>query len=166
MPRASINLEFTDDDLRKFIEDGLRRWTLNTIHDLLKHIRDPHLSDLIKQAIHMGMSAGVRVGRQHEGEAPPHQRPFDVGEIFTGDRHGSPHDVRRGPPYGVPPGELKRCMPVEANPYQEEGWMCHECSTYNGMQRSVCRQCDHERCDDVVPPPPSPGGGNVPSGSA
>lgn len=175
MPRASINVEFEDGDLRKFAEDMLRRWTLNTIHDLLKHIRDPHLSHLIKQAIQMGMSAGYDFKRgpdrrphQRPADAPPGPPPWGPGEVHD---MGMVGEILRRETSGagrMPPqeGKLTRCMPIEANPYQEEGWMCHGCSTYNGVQRSVCRQCDHERCDDVVPSTPSPGGGSVPSGSA
>ncbi len=170
MPRASINLEFEDGELRKFVEDGLRRWTLNTIHDLLKHLRDPYLSQLIQQALHMGMAAGTRVGRrrppQYEEGSPPHQRPD--GDGWVQGRSPSPgpgmvEEILRGPPGAA--GRAKRCMPVEANLYQEEGWGCHECSTYNGVQRSVCRQCGHERCDDGAPSSSSTEG-NVPSGSA
>ncbi len=176
MPRASINLEFEDGELRKFVEDGLRRWTLNTIHDLLKHLRDPNFSNLIMQAVQMGVSAGVGMRRgppqyEHDsgserGGAPPHQRPDGDGWVqgrspFQGP--GMVEEILRGSPGGPREGELKRCMPVEANTYQEEGWGCHKCSTYNSVQRSVCRQCKHERCDVVQPPPDDQG---VPSGSA
>ncbi len=166
MPRASINLEFEDGELRKFVEDGLRRWTLNTIHDVLKHIRDPNAAQLITQlfqtAIAAGASAGAK-GRGFEQGPPPHQRPDGDGRVqgrspFSGP--GLVEEILRGSP-GAP--ELKRCMPVEANTYQEEGWGCHKCSIYNGVHRSVCRGCAHERCDVVQPPPDDPG---VPSGSA
>lgn len=176
MPRASINLEFKDDDLRKFAEDALRRWTLNTIHDLLKHLRDPHLSQLVQQVFHMGVDAAARTSQrrrahpQYEDDIAsehevrevrpgPHRRPFfDVEEFFSKGPWPSP-------PRPPDTQEMKRCVHVEANLYQEEGWICHACSIYNGMQRSVCRQCAHERCDDVVPVAPSSGGDNVPSGS-
>ena len=168
MPRASINLEFEDGELRKFVEDGLRRWTLNTIHDLLKHLRDPYLSQFIREALSRGMDIGTRVGRRsesspHEEDPPPHQRPD--GDSWAQGRSPFPGpgmvaEILRGSP-GAP--GLKRCMPVEANTYQEEGWGCHKCSIYNGVHRSVCRGCAHERCDVVQPPRDDPG---VPSGSA
>lgn len=28
-----------------------------------------------------------------------------------------------------------------------EGWACCRCSTYNGTQRSNCKNCDHKRCE-------------------
>ena len=167
MPRASINLEFEDGELRKFVEDAGRRWTLNTIHDLLKHLRDPNVAPLIMQFFQTAVAAGSEVGRrrssQYEEDSghgferegpPPQQRPFPGTGMAEEILRGSP-GAQRGP---------KRCMPVEANRYQEEGWRCCECSTYNGEQRSACRQCKHECCDDVVSPPPGDPG--VPSGSA
>lgn len=203
MPRASINVEVEDGDLRKFIEDIARRWTLNTIHDLLKHIRDPHLSSLIKEALRTGLAAGRTVGRRRRPQAeyeeavdssfvegappgphspywgppppwgpgappygPPYQRPFPgappPGAPPMRPSPGAPGFVdevldRMAP--DVPPGaphELRHCMPVAANQYQEEGWLCHQCGFVNGSHRSVCRHCKHERCDDIVA---SEGGG-------
>lgn len=29
----------------------------------------------------------------------------------------------------------------------EEGWVCHECGSYNVSARTACRNCDHTRCD-------------------
>lgn len=172
MPRASINLEFKNDELRKFVEDAARRWTLNTIHDLLKHLRDPEMVQLIREALSRGMAIGTRVGSRKgpspyeedmRGGPPPHQRPDGDGWVqgrSPSQGPGMVEEILRGSPGAPGP---KRCMPVEANLYQEEGWGCHKCSTYNGEQRSACRQCAHERCDVVQRPPDDPG---VPSGSA
>ncbi len=167
MPRASINVEFEDGELRKFGEDMLRRWTLNTIHDLLKHLRDPHLLQLIREALSRGVDIGTRVGSRRgpspyeedmRGGPPSHQRPDGDRSPFQGP--GMAEEILRGSPGASGP---KRCMPVEANLYQEEGWSCHKCSTYNGVQRLACRQCAHERCDEAQSPPGDP---SVPSGSA
>lgn len=166
MPRASINIEFEDGELRKFIEDGLRRWTLNTIHDVIKHIRDPNVASLIMQLFQTGIAAGASAGAKGRGsEQGPtyHQRPDGDGvqgrSPFPGP--GMVEEILRGSPGAPGP---KRCMPVEANLYQEEGWGCHKCSTYNGAHRPVCRQCGHERCDVRVST--SDEDPVVPSGSA
>ncbi|KKK66619.1 hypothetical protein LCGC14_2962280 [marine sediment metagenome] len=176
MPRASINLEFEDGELRKFVEDGLRRWTLNTIHDVLKHIRDPNAASLIMQLFQTAIAAGSQVGKrgrpsQYEedsgferGGPPPHQQGRSPSP-----GPGIAEEILRGPPGAS--GRAERCMPVEANLYQERGWGCHKCSIYNGEQRSACRQCGHERCDDVVfgaddDGRPGSGGAAPPSGSA
>ncbi len=190
--KGSINLEFEDGELRKFVEDAGRRWTLNTIHDLLKHLRDPRVAQLITQLFHTAIEAGASIGRQPPspdvGRGPPPYAPPspDIGRgpppyappsppRPTG---GAPSHVAgmpfgdmmeqflRRPQEGTPSpreGGLKYCMPIEANPYQEKGWMCHECSIYNGAQRSVCRECEHERCDEAKRPPDDDG---IPSGSA
>jgi len=43
--RFSIQVELTDDEVLKYAEDVGRRWTLNAIHDTLRHLRgiDPNL---------------------------------------------------------------------------------------------------------------------------
>lgn len=28
-----------------------------------------------------------------------------------------------------------------------EGWGCHMCRTFNGLQRKECKYCGHKRCD-------------------
>jgi len=201
--KGSFNFEFGEGDLRRFVEDIGRRWTLNTIHDVLKHLRDPHLSQLIKEALRTGIAAGRSVGRRGRprepvaeyeevfdvgtqapwgppppwgpGVPPPYQSPFGGAPApppFVGSPyypqpgapppfHGAPspfsghggiaEEILRGPG-GEGPSELSHCVPVEASQYQEEGWLCHECRFVNVAQRSVCRHCKHERCDDIVAP--------------
>jgi len=31
------------------------------------------------------------------------------------------------------------------------GWGCCSCRTYNGLQRTHCRECNHARCELVTP---------------
>ena len=167
MPRASINLEFEDGELRKFVEDGLRRWTLNTIHDLLKHLRDPHLLQLIKEVLSRSADIGSEVGRRRSSQYEEDSgHDFERGGPSPQQRPppgpGIAEEILRGPPGAS--GRAERCMPVEANLYQETGWGCHKCSIYNGEQRSACRQCGHERCDVRVST--SDEDPSVPSGSA
>jgi hypothetical protein len=40
----------------------------------------------------------------------------------------------------------KRCEPVESKRIMP-GWICCECRTYNGEQRTECKWCKHLRCD-------------------
>jgi hypothetical protein len=207
--KGSFNFEFGEGDIRKFIEDLGRRWTLNTIHDVLKHINDPGLSQLFREILRNGVAAGRAAGRRSRVGRPP---PAEYEEVFSGERDmasppwGPPPPWGPGPPPpyqqpfvggagpvpytpphmhpgmhpphaqpGVPPNgiaeeilkesrragphEAKRCIPVEANRYQDDGWLCHECGVFNGVQRSVCRHCQHERCDDIVAPGGAPQGG-------
>lgn len=172
--KGSVNLEFRDEDLRRFAEDVMRRGALHLVGELFKQvINDPRLAHLAKEALRNG----VEIGREGRG---PFMYPDEVIPAVMRRRRGVPfqypNDMPRGPspypPAGAappppPPSPQKpqRCVHVEANPYQEEGWICHECQIYNGIHRPACRQCAHERCDDIVGPrdeaPP-----NVPSGSA
>ena len=49
-----------------------------------------------------------------------------------------------------------KCERIVGDAHIDEGWVCHNCNVYNGVQRDKCRNCNHERCDVVVPPPPPP----------
>ena len=39
------------------------------------------------------------------------------------------------------------CIKIQ-HPNIQNGWGCCECRTYNGDQRSACKQCRHIRCDE------------------
>lgn len=192
--RTAINVEFTDEELRRHVEDIGRRLILDAVHEVVHHINaidNPALVEGALRAIQMGMSVAMheRATRRHEqrhapfrpgympGPEPP--RPGNPGyppDPFAPFARPNPEQQRSGPFQGPrrakakeAPGEpMKSCFPIEANQYNEEGWCCHECGVYNGTQRRVCRNCNHERCD-VEPevygarvPDPPPDGPNTP----
>ena len=187
--KGSINLDFKDEDLRKFVGDIARRWTLNTIQDVIKHVRDPSVAQLLTQLFQTAVATGASIGGKGRGfRASQYQRPdaeqgpwpSPGAQYPPPPSPGAPSPYahppyahRPGAPYAPPSGidmmeeffkqqhkgdppspqaELERCVPVEANLYQEAGWTCHECGIYNGAHRSACRQCEHERCDAAPPP--------------
>lgn len=149
--RVAVNLEFTDDELRKFAEDVGRRWTLGFIHESLRHINelklDPSLSKSLQQACAMGLAAAM-----NRTEPPPDVGPIAADATFEPD---------------PPP---TKCVAIYADGRSEfdDGWICHRCRAYNGLRRDVCRTCSHDRCDVIVTPPPGEGDNdpNVHSGSA
>lgn len=150
--RASVNVEFTDDELVRFAEDVGRR----LLFGALRGVRlDPSAVRRLLEALSHGVSVGVSM-RDSSPYPPP--APDDGDSFYRTAPPGGPRPTSR-------PGV---CAPVDANTYQEEGWMCHVCGTYNIKHREVCRQCDHERCfedheDDEGSGTDEP---NVPSGSA
>lgn len=132
--RTAINIEFTDDEIRKLIEDSARRVGLDFIHSLVGHINcmhpDPSLVAGLAQAVSDAIGA---IGKR---AAPPIQQ--------------QPGAARPVVANTMPP-----CARLEPNALQDEGWYCCRCARFNGLHRAACRICGHDRCDIVVPPAPS-----------
>ncbi len=132
--RVAINLEFTDEELRKYVSDVGRRVALDAIRDGVKLLGalkiDPSLSSMLAEAAaHAFLKPEPQPKIDAEFTEPPQTR-----------------QASNGP-----------CVRMDANDHLDEGWLCHVCATYNGMQRMGCRNCAHERCDIIVTPPPSDG---------
>jgi hypothetical protein len=129
--KVAVNIEFTDDELKKHAEDVGRRWALNTINDVFKAAQrfkfDPNVIAALRDA-----AANAFGGSKNQNDPGP--------------RATAGIDAEFEPP--------TRCAQVHANADFDEGWACHHCGTYNALQRAACRNCAHERCDIVVPPPP------------
>lgn len=164
-----IKLDFGEEEIRTLLRDIGPVWAAKGLREFM---RDPVLRELLITGMRMGMDSGAEMNRRTRRRRrrrgpPPPPDGFDqvVDAEFEGP-FGSPppyssplDDVRRRPP----PGDLNlpNCMPTPSNTYQEAGWVCCQCSVYNGDHRDRCRQCEHERCG------PKPAGGpDVPSGSA
>jgi hypothetical protein len=92
---------------------------------------DPSVLSALGQAINLGVKTAL------DEKRPPNGQPQHPQHTFK--------DV------GVPP-----CARVAETPFNDEEWGCHVCGAINGIHRPACRLCGHERCDVVVPPPPSP----------
>ena len=134
--KVAINVEFTDDELRKYAEDVGRRWTMCFFQEAFKTGQRLKLNPNALSAIGLALASALSASGVKTHSAPrPDPGPTADTPI----------------PYAPTPS---RCERVEVSPFNEEGWMCHPCGFYNGVQRAVCRHCDHERCDIVVPPPP------------
>lgn len=126
--KATVNVEFTDEELRNYLEDAGRRLVVNFIREGLAGLNAPGVLDAIRRGIGIGTDTALN-GAQ---DAPP-----------PASRSGSFKDV------GVPP-----CARVAESPFNDEEWGCHVCGLINGLHRPACRRCGHERCDVVVPPAP------------
>ncbi len=126
--KATINVEFTDEELEKYAVRAARRAGLNFIHDSIAHLGalkippiPPGFGDMIMQAL---MSTLAPKEKVPSGRIDAEFEPRTKCELFVGNS-----DI-------------------------DEGWICHICNGYNGVQRLECRNCKHKRCDGVVPPPP------------
>ena len=137
--RVAVNLEFTDEELRKYVADVGRRVVLDAIHEGIVHINalklDPSVSNMLAHAVQRAFT------KEEEPKAPAaEQRPIEA-QVVT-------------PDAAVPPPPDK-CVPMPADARMDETWFCHCCGTCNGTQRVACRRCDHERCDVIITPPPA-----------
>lgn len=43
--------------------------------------------------------------------------------------------------------ESKKCVAID-HPNLMPGYGCCQCKTYNGNNRSTCKTCNHQRCDN------------------
>jgi len=134
--KATINVEFTDDELRKYAEDVARRIGLNVIHDVIGHLGAvkhvaPGTFEAVEQALVSAIATGTKTGQPGPMPSASEPAPFE-------------------------PPALDRCLRIEANQNSDESWICCKCDALNGVHRAACRLCGHGRCDVVVPPPPSP----------
>lgn len=133
--KTSINIEFTDDEILKFAENGVRRLVVNVVRDFVADARiNPDMVMMVLQAV------GAHVNRKERQASPEHAEETVDPEVIPSGRE---HDV----------DGLSRCASVGASLHLEEGWICHVCGAYNVVARKACRGCQHERCDPAPEPP-------------
>ena len=131
--KATINLEFTDQELVGFVERWANKLVVNALGDLGKQIGP--LVPLFREAFMRTVAAETA-----RGPAPsPSPFPTEGGPAPTCD--GCEEELRT------------HCAPVSA-PNVMPGWACHECRAYNGLQRTQCKACGHTRCGPAFPQPP------------
>ena len=129
--KATINLEFTDDELLKYAEDVGRRWAVNFFAEAFKAGKRLKIPPGFLETLASAFTSGVGIGEKGPPDPPS---PPGAPDFSAADNH---------------------CLRIESCPSLEEGWLCCFCSTYNTVQRAACRACGHGRCDVVVPPPPN-----------
>lgn len=138
--RVNFNVEFTDEELRKYAADTARRVIATTLNDTVSAINKlklgPQHSQVLASAL--GAVAGAIMEKSDKASSKTSRAP-DIGPFaFAG-----------------PGNECTRVESAPDNLGLDEGWACCRCSVYNGIQRSTCRNCKHARCDVRVPPPPA-----------
>jgi hypothetical protein len=131
--RVSVNVEFTEDELRKYAEDVGRRWVVNAIHEVITHL----------PALKLDPSVALALGQQFvsafaQKPSPQQSHPqTDPGHGASGDPH------------------IERCKRLGESVSEDGGWICCHCGQYNGAHRVACRNCQHDVCDIIVTPPPA-----------
>ena len=119
--KATINVEFTDQELTGLVERWANKVVVGALGDLANQVGPliPAIRDAVMRAV-TGQAAA----------APA-----------SGVRNGEPlcNDCEEG---------LKtHCVAFES-PYTGPGWACHECRSCNGLQRAQCKRCGHARCGE------------------
>jgi ribosomal protein L40E len=128
--RVAINVEFSEQELERFVE----RWTNKLIVDALSQVArgvSPSVIGAVQNAVMqavIGQTAPSRGKASTPAEAPPVCDDCEQ-ELRT------------------------HCVPIEA-PNVAPGWVCHQCRTYNGLQRMQCKSCGHKRCGPAFTLPP------------
>lgn len=131
--RATVNVEFTSEELTRFVEQWANKAIVTALSSALGSVSrsvSPSMLNTLRDAF---VQAAVGLGAVPRGapDSPPPAPPVGPGAD----------------------GEVPwvHCIPVES-PHVEPGWGCHLCRTYNGLQRSECRNCGHTRCAPSAPP--------------
>jgi hypothetical protein len=155
--KASISVEFTDDELRKHAEGVATHMLLRFIREATNQFGPGLITMMFQQAIEMGARAG-QVKYAKRRVAPEADRaPADRAPA---DRAGGPYvrTAERASRQDEESGMMTACLHVAESAAHEEGWGCCSCGCYNSAQRAACRGCNHTRCDrnpQPNPPPPS-----------
>jgi hypothetical protein len=123
--KATINLEFTDEELTRFAERWANKLVINALNSAIGD-----LGDLAKQAgplipIIMSAVTNAVAGRAGAQPAPRDDEPIcdDCEE------------------------QLKtECVAIKNKSGSKLGWVCHQCRWQNGMHAAQCSGCSHKRC--------------------
>lgn len=154
--KASISVEFTDDELRKHAEAIATKLLLRFIREATNQFGPSMITTMFQQAVEMGARAG-QVKQAKRRVAPEADRAPPQA-----DRTGGPYRTsERASRQDEESGTMTACLHVAESAAHEEGWGCCSCGCYNSVQRAECRSCNHSRCDSSdlppqPPPPPSP----------
>jgi hypothetical protein len=129
--KTSINVEFTDEELRKYATDVFRRVGLNFIHDTIRHLAGLKINPDVMSTFVSAVATVLTSSKQTGDPGPKAETPSPAEHNYS---------------------RPDRCSHVKASPFSDEGWWCCKCSTLNNDTRGLCRACGHERCDAVTPP--------------
>jgi hypothetical protein len=174
--KFTVNLEASDEELKKFAADTLVQAAMGGIGELFN---DPQyasaiqgafagIAQTIQQSIGRGPPRGWRPPMTHGPQAyppgyvppyppgyappaayPPGVMPYGPAGPYAASQPSNVHPIRE-------PAAVEKCFPIEATRYAEAGICCCRCATYNGVQRTSCRHCGHQFCHVIAPPPPAP----------
>lgn len=167
--KFTVNLEATDDELKKFVADTLVNAVMGGLSEVFQ---DPTFAPALQtalggiaQTIQQSLGQGaVRVRRgpppmtygpqpypPPPAAYPPGYQP-GYGPVgpFAASQQNNVHPMRGSA------GVVEKCFPIEATRNSEAGIGCCRCATFNGLNRASCRHCGHPFCHVIAPPPPAP----------
>ncbi len=169
--KATINIEYSGEELEKFLSNAgvaMLKKLLGSIKIDPSHV--PAYIDYFKQGFEQALvGGGFRAPhrwppQQPFGAAPQDPPPGMSSSYWEEILRQQEGQTGRVETVGDPgePIQHDRCFPVEASKYIEGGIGCCQCRTYNGTQRTHCRNCGHKLCVIATPPPSPP---SKPSGA-
>ena len=171
--KGTINLEYSSEELEKFLSNAGVAMLVKFFKSIkLDPNQVPAYIDYFKQGFKQAMAgSGFRVPHAYH-HGPPGYPPPPVGYVPRPGGGPSIADFQEmlkrqqelfqqrqamGDPGNVQPirepGHVERCFPIEATRHIEGGIGCCQCATYNGTQRTHCRNCGHKFCVIATPPP-------------
>ncbi len=156
--KAGINLEFTDDEIKRIGYELLARGSMTVMSHLGRYFTtlDPRVAASL-QGLFVQMQAAALSPQVQRAPMPPGWAP-------------PPPWVRPAPapgPYAPPPEAARvtrmpdtspvhdKCFAIEETRHMEAGFGCCKRATYNNVSRTACRHCGHARCDAIITPPPA-----------
>lgn len=156
--KTAINIEFTSEELEKYAQNVARRVITVYFKEAGKFLDKsltPEVGAMIAQALGtiVGAVASKNASKRAMSEEP---MPFDASFEAEEKERETPADGGPKTPHMEAPGKkCVRCEPEDTATMFDEGWFCCKCSVYNGIDKQLCRNCNHERCDVIKTPPPA-----------
>lgn len=158
--KATFGLEVDADELGTFAVKVLTKTVFRLIGN-----QDPNVQSALLglQQWLMGIAmagqsrpqprSGTAYGFSGHGPHGPPGYPYGTPGFPYAPPQGpqGPNNVR---PIGGSGAVIEHCFVIDESRYMEAGWCCHQCGTFNGTNRKICRQCEHACC--AVAPFPSP----------
>lgn len=155
--RATVNIEFGSEEIESFATSVIVKSVAGSLGEIAG---DPASLQVllagIQQGIGMVLSSATAAMHQH---GPPRARGYPPGYVPPGP-YGQAGPIPSTGPAGTnvrpiaEPATVEHCFSVDETRQNEAGWGCCRCATLNGLHRSLCRQCGHNRCGAVVTPAP------------
>jgi len=158
--RATVNIEFGSEEIEGFATSVIVKSVAGSLGEI---VDNPASLQVLLAGLQQGIATVLSHATMAHHHGPPRARP--VGYPPPGPFGPTPQGY--GPPPGAngpgdpgnvrpihEPATVEHCFPIDETRQNEAGWGCCRCAILNGLSRTLCRQCGHQRCGGVVTPSP------------
>jgi len=159
--RATVNIEFGSEEIESFATSVIVKSVAGSLCEIAG---DP----ASLQVLLAGLQQGIGTVLNHAASSmhvhgPPRWRPGPYAQTGPVPSPGpmpygyGPGPTGQGPSNVRPiaePATVEHCFVIDETRQNESSWGCCRCATSNGLHRTLCRQCGHQRCGAVVTPAP------------